>query len=185
MKIFNYTQAGVFTGATEINRKPGLGLPALSTKVEPPEFAEGEQAVFDAEKETWLVEMIPQPAEVEVTPESLKREVVWACDKKQDEVGQMLLGEKFTLGQIKRYELKYDSAKKGEFSDAENAAIIVAHEAYLALFKEKINLIEMARHGISRVIETGDLIRAESLLDTVKEFGADTTKESLVTLFAG
>lgn len=148
----------------------GFNVPAGFTAYDPESVPEEIKLAMDSEN--------PSPAE------QLKAKLLSACDHKQSDVLRMILGDKYSPAQLERYKRKYEWAKAGDFSEAENAEIIAKHEGFLVEVDVFIKMIETARMTIADVIDAGELDRAEMLIETVSTLDKTATPEKLAEMLS-
>ena len=123
------------------------------------------------------------------------------CDTKSKQAKNYIAGKEVTDEQVRRYEEKYQIAKEykasGAYADRlkleadlqgltvdELADLIIQkgdawNEALIA-FNARI---EAFRIAVSKIIDAGDIDRANSIIEKAKELGADATDEDVKALF--
>lgn len=142
--------------------------------------------VTPSKEEFSVIEDEYRAFKVEMRALSLKEKLIAVCDERQSSVLRLFLKEKASDGQQKRYQRKYERAKRGDFSPEENTAIIQKHEFVLSQIDNFVDMIETARQYITdNVIDAGEYERAEQLIHAASQLDATTTPESLKTMLSG
>lgn len=142
----------------------------------------GKLIKFNAELKKPVLVDAPAKTEEQLKAELL-RLLIQVCDQKQNDAIKLLIGYKATPGQLERYKRKYERALAGAFSAEENAAIIAAHEGFLNSIDNFADMIEYARIHTAGLIDTGELVKAEAIIEQAKAFDSTTTMEQVQSLF--
>ena len=107
------------------------------------------------------------------------------CDTKQEQAQKLILGEKATPLQLKRYDDKYERAKAGEFEDAVNQEIITKYEQARGAIRKFVDLIELFRGAVDDLIKAKEFDKAKALIEAGRGLNASTTPEQIQQLFGG
>ena len=123
-------------------------------------------------------------ASIEDLKNNLFIRLISLCDTKQVEAERLLLGHKSTPKQLERYRDKYERAKAGEFSSEENSAIVLAHETIRDELRKFADMIEFFRQSVDKLIDDGELKKAEGVMEAAEGFDATTTQADIEQLLS-
>ena len=111
--------------------------------------------------------------------EQLLRRLMVLCAEKHEAGKVKILGHKSEPTQLERYESKLKRAQNGDFSEAENNAIIAKANEATAMFDGFVDMIEMVRQSIEAMIEAGNIEKAEKAMSAAQEFDSTTTAKDI------
>lgn len=113
----------------------------------------------------------------------LIKKLIAVGDSKQIAAAEMFRGvSPYTASMMERDKRRHDKALAGGFAKAENEAIIKANADFWAALDQYLELIEMGRKAVSKIIDTGDFERANTIIGKFETLGKDTTKQALLGL---
>lgn len=106
------------------------------------------------------------------------------CDKKYQDASEYIRGispyTDIAKGLDRRF---YERAQSGELEGGENESVILAHESYLDSLDRYLDMIKIGRREVTQIINGGDLIRAEKIINELQKLGKDATEQDLMSLF--
>tara|TARA_R110001606_G_scaffold2504_4_gene10973 strand:+ start:7313 stop:7948 length:636 start_codon:yes stop_codon:yes gene_type:complete len=106
---------------------------------------------------------------------SLQLSLITLCDKMQEDFLYSLLKHKNTKSQAERYHDKYQRALLNEFDDIDNALIIKNHEVARNKIRIVVDMIEYFRITISNMIKANDLLKANTIINRVRDSHVNIT----------
>ena len=108
--------------------------------------------------------------------------LMYLCDSKQEDGLKMILGYKATPLQLERYKDKYERAKRGEFDNAKNRAVIHKFEAMNSSIRQFIDVIEEYRGFVGDLFQAGKLEKVKEAIEAGWSFKAETIKADVEAL---
>ena len=167
---------------------------------------------IDDNRVTWYDDR-PQPTQAEVDAkvaeleaqakvEDAQKALQTLCDTKSIQAKTFIAGKDVTVEQLARYEEKYQVATEykasGNYADVlkleadlqgitvdELADLIIGSgNAYKQALIEFNARIEAFRVAVSKIIDAGDIDRANTIIENAKTLGEDATDADVAGLFA-
>ena len=135
--------------------------------------------------------------------DDVKNLLQYLCDKKSQEAKNYIAGKKVTDEQLARYVEKFDIAteykENGNYAntlqleaDFQNMSVDELADLIINKGKEYKQAligfnakIEAFRVAVEKMIDDGEIDKANEIIETAKEFGIDTTDEDIKNLING